>query len=412
MTNEREIIIFMKTEMTQKIPNAFIAFISIASLMMYIFYAQFDYPFTTTLFLYIAFGGFLLWMFLYRKIIITTQMFIMALVVAIVIVESYYSKVPEKGNREAILMGVSWILLIVFAQNENLLNMLKKVVFFGACTVLIGIMIHYLFPSQVNEFLKQTVTMESYEELMWVYEVGGIYTGFTVLTSEAAYFCATLFGFLAFGWIEKKKLPFINKLFYLAIIVLSIYAIILTSKRGIAVALIIAFFLTYVFWKKFSGKAIAGAFSLIIVGIIVISILNEQNAEVSAFLQRFDSMGSGGDITTGRTEIWQRAIDGLTNWVIGMGTGSSYMIFWTGLHNIYLQIIFDHGIIGLIFYLVFFIYNFAYAVRRKDPMSMFIQLLVLIYGMSGNPIYSNAFFITYLIFSVIPVETYNKKVTT
>ena len=92
-----------------------------------------------------------------------------------------------------------------------------------------------------------------------------------------------------------------------------------------------------------------------------------------------------------------------------MGTGSAYRIYDTGLHNIYLQLFYDHGIVGAGIYVVFFLYNLRLAIKRKEPMQIYIQMLMLVYGMSGNPIYSNSFFIVYVIFSVVTVEKRNTE---
>lgn len=88
-----------------------------------------------------------------------------------------------------------------------------------------------------------------------------------------------------------------------------------------------------------------------------------------------------------------------------MGTGSAYDIYETGLHNIYLQILYDHGLLGLIVYLAFFAYNLFMAIKRRDSMSIFVQCLILTYGVSGNPIYSNSFFFAYIIFSTAVANT-------
>ena len=142
--------------------------------------------------------------------------------------------------------------------------------------------------------------------------------------------------------------------------------------------------------------------AIIVLSAVAIKILSDHNQEVSLFLQRFTS--NEGDMTTGRSKIWQHAIENLSNSLFGMGTGAAYAIYSTGLHNIYLQLYYDHGLIGAMIYIVFFVYNLRCAIERKEPIAISVQLLMLVYGISGNPIYSNSFFIVYIIFSVVPVE--------
>ena len=83
---------------------------------------------------------------------------------------------------------------------------------------------------------------------------------------------------------------------------------------------------------------------------------------------------------------------------IGYGTGSAYLINKTGLHNVYLQILFDHGLIGLALYGSFFIINIRNAIKKRYFFSMCLQIVFLVYCITGNPLYDYYFFIPYLLF--------------
>jgi len=389
----------MEIETNAKIPNGFIAYPAIFALMMYMFCYQFAYPFSPTIFLYFAFVCFLFWLFIGLKISFSSQMLIMCLVSVVSVIGAFYTKAPDEGNREAILTVTVGVFLVIFAQNIVLLEKMKKIICVCSFFVLLGVLLQYLFPVFVNGILSITLRSDSYERLMWSYNVDGAFAGFSAYTPDAAYFCAVLFGGVVFSLLQNKELLFKSKAINLIVIFLTVFAVVLTSKRGIAVALLAAFVLTYMIWRGVSAKVIASVVCVFVVGIILINVLSDQNEIINKFLQRFDS--TDGDITTGRSEIWQRAIERLSNHFVGMGTGASYAIYDKGLHNIYLQLYYDHGIVGASVYLFFFIYNFIHAVKRKEPMAMFVQLIVLIYGITGNPIYSNSFFIVYIVFSVV-----------
>ena len=331
----------------------------------------------------------------------------MSLFALVSVLGAFYTDNSEKGIREAIVTVVTWILLIALSQYGVLLNKLKKAIYKCSVAVLIGVLLQYLFSDFINELLSYLLRKDSYERLMMSFDVDGAYAGFSAYTPDAAYFCALLFGFAIYGYLKNEKELFRNKYTRNIILALSVFAIILTSKRGVAVALIIAFSITYLIEKNFSSHSVVMAISIVasvIIGMMVLSLFNKSANE---FLLRF-AVSEGGDITTGRGEIWQGAIDNLSNIIIGMGTGASYTIFDAGLHNIYLQLFYDHGAIGAFVYFVFFYYNLKCAIRSKDLISIFIQLIVLIYGFSGNPIYSNSFFIVYIIFSLQNTEITNE----
>lgn len=399
----------MKTELTRKIPNSFVAYPALIALMIYVFGYQFAYPFSSTLFLYIAFGFTVVWMVFNQGIYFSAQMLIMALVAVVSALGVFYTQSPKEGNREAILTIVVWILLIAFAQNAAMLEKIKKAIYICSFAVLLGVLLQYLFAGAVNTVLSRILRSDSYERLIWSYDVDGAYAGFSAYTPDAAYFCAALFGFTMFGRLQAKELSFKKKIACWVVILLSVFAVILTSKRGVAIALIVSFVLTYMIWKKFSAKTIFSTIGLLAVCVILIGIFSEQNEVIQMFLQRFDP--TDGDITTGRSEIWKSALDKLTNGFIGMGTGSAYVVYDTGLHNIYLQLFYDHGLVGVIIYLLFFISNLVYAIKRREAVAIYIQLLMLVYGMSGNPIYSNSFFIVYTIFSVVSVGEQEQNAT-
>lgn len=397
----------MKTNLSTKIKNGFLAYPAIISLMLYVFFYQLAYPFSSTLFLYIAFALFVVWLIVGSKICLSVQMLWMGLVTLVSVIGTLYTNNPEKGNREAILTVVTFVFLVALAQDNILLYKLKKILYYFSLIVLTGIILQFLLGDTMNAFLRSLLRADSYEHLIWSYNVDKAYAGFSAYTADAAYFCATLFGFLMFEKTLPKESAVWKKVLRFAVMILSVFCIFLTSKRGVAVALMVALIVAYVVWKKLSLKTVIQITLIVILCGVALFVLYNQSEVVHAFLQRFAP--TDGDITTGRSDIWRSAVDTLRDEIFGMGTGSAYLVYDTGLHNIYLQLFYDHGIIGAGIYIVFFLYNLMLAINRKEPMQIYIQMLILVYGMSGNPIYSNSFFIVYVVFSVVTVEKTNTE---
>lgn len=185
---------------------------------------------------------------------------------------------------------------------------------------------------------------------------------------------------------------------------LALFGIILTSKRGIFIATVIAFLLAIALDKDIKIRIIEKKHVLtlgigIVLAVVGIVYLVETNDYVIAFISRF----TGNNITTGRDEFYRNAIDVFSSGSVGTlfagyGTGSAYLINKTGLHNVYLQIIFDHGIFGLVLYGSFFIVNIKNAIKNRYFFSMCLQIVFLVYCMTGNPLYDYYFFIPYLLF--------------
>ena len=123
------------------------------------------------------------------------------------------------------------------------------------------------------------------------------------------------------------------------------------------------------------------------------------NDYVINFISRF----TGNNITTGRDVFYEKAISNFLqsdfkNYLIGKGTASAYLINGTGLHNVFLQILYDNGIFVILIFLSFFVLNLKNAVKKRYFISISMQLVFLIYCMSGNPLYDYYFFIPYLIY--------------
>lgn len=372
--------------------------------MIYIFFYQFNYPFGATAFLYAAFALFIVWIVLGGGLYVSAQLIPAAAIAVVSAVGVLYTSNSEKGSREAILMAVTCVLLAAFSQNGLLLSKIRKIVCLLSFVVLVGVLVQFLFPDEVNAVLEKLLREDRFEELMRAYTSDNAYAGFSSLTSDASYFSALVFGYSAYDKVFNENSSTFARVIGVIFIALSIFSVLLTSKRGVAVAMTIAFIFSYMIKKRMSARTVLGVVALIVIGAGALYALSFHNDSVRMFLMRFEAV-DGHDITTGRTEIWQSALKNLKNIFFGMGTGSAYEIYDTGLHNIYLQILYDHGLLGLIVYLAFFAYNLFMAIRRRDAMSIFVQSLVLTYGVSGNPIYSNSFFIAYIIFSAAVANT-------
>ena len=94
--------------------------------MLYVFFYQLAYPFSSTLFLYTAFAFFVIWLIVGLKICLSVQMLWMGLVTLVSVIGTLYTNNPEKGNREAILTAVTFVFLVALAQDNILRYKLKK----------------------------------------------------------------------------------------------------------------------------------------------------------------------------------------------------------------------------------------------------------------------------------------------
>lgn len=201
-----------------------------------------------------------------------------------------------------------------------------------------------------------------------------------------------------------KKDKVINYIKFILLFVL----IFLTDKRGFIIfnSLIVV----YIFYRSSEKKLKAilplGFFLAIFAFILF-------GTEMGYNL--LDSSINSGDITSGRAGMnqlmWQGFIE---NPIFGQGTYTTmnYIDFTHG-HNIYLQVLTEQGLVGFIPLLLFLGGNFYFTdklikknsnnnfIKKELIFSIYIQLLFIFWGFTGNPLYDN--FPLYMYFIAIAI---------
>ena len=275
-----------------------------------------------------------------------------------------------------------------------------------------GLFLHTINPhfvDTINESILASAAYSSYQELSSY----SYYTGFSGFNCMSALFAALLSGiYLSKLFFEKKLL--LKKCVYVGIILIGIIATIIAQKRGvfIACATAIIIMLLITFANKKNAKKFLVAILLLAIFMVSIYYFLQTNASGEQFLRRF--MESD-DISSGRFDIYLSLLSESKNtFVFGKGTGASQALFNMGAHNIYLQVYFDHGMIGLFVYLFWFVFNLIYTVklfknntniaivRQMLFISLYVQVLFLVYGFFGNPINDIYIFLLYIFFIAMP----------
>lgn len=362
--------------------------------LLYIFAYQFRLPFKADTFLYGMVVGLLAMTLFMRKIILSKQVVLFVLVAVSSFVGLAYTTMPSEGLREAILFAFFAAMFWLSLTNSDFVKSFAKWIYIVSVVTVLSSILHFLEPLWFNALMSQVMREDAYEQLMWSFTVDTTFAGLAAYTSNATFAAAIVFGNSFLNMTNKKENPIIkSKLLNLVLLALSMFSIIICSKRGIfvatIVALIVLMFYLYRgrnFFLKFLGVAIFAA--------VVLIILYNTNEFVSAFLNRF----VGDDIMTGRDIIYETLMADFveSNFLIGRGTAATYELAEEGAHNIYIQILYDHGLIFSIPYYILLLYNYYLAFKNKCPLSIFVQTMFLVYGVSGNPLYSNMFMMIYI----------------
>ena len=366
--------------------------------LVYIFAYQFNIPLKADVFLYGMLVGLVAMTLLVGRIIISKQFILFLSVVLASFIGILHTTNTKEGIREFILF-IFFAGLVVFSIiNPRFIESFTKWIYLCSIVVVLSSILHFILPSWFNGVMSRVLRENAYEQLMESFTIDNTFAGIAAYTSNATFAASIVFGHSFLNITNKNDNPIIkNKLINILLLALSMFSIIICSKRGIFVATLVAM-IAMMFYLYRGKKFVLKFIGIAVLFTVVLVMLYRTNDFVSAFLDRFAT----DDFTTGRDDIYKSLIADFkeSNILFGRGTGATYNIAEKGAHNIYLQILYDHGIVFSIPYYIFFVYNYYLAFKNKCPLSVFVQTLFLVYGLSGNPLYSNMFVMIYIYYSL------------
>lgn len=153
----------------------------------------------------------------------------------------------------------------------------------------------------------------------------------------------SIFMFFSFKDIKKYKFTFI----------LNMICIFLTLSRGAIIAVIIGLIINYLFKKASKKEKNMIKTILIFVLMTIILIILNKYGLLEMIFNRFDSSISTGG--SGRVELWTKAIDQFyRNPIFGVGINNLQIYIGnTYVHNTYLQVLAETGVVGFLTYILF-----------------------------------------------------------
>lgn len=205
-----------------------------------------------------------------------------------------------------------------------------------------------------------------------------------------------------------------------------IIGVLVSFKRSLLLIPVLAFLILFIISKK--NNKIKNGIKLFTLLIVIILIVITIFPETLDTIGRFNTETTNGDVLNGRTELWEYSWEMfLQNPLIGLGY-CSYTMFcasngfeWNYMaHNIYVQLLGEVGIIGFIIFITFFINAIIKTLKsiKKECneqnlqllyFSLFMQIVFLLYGLTGNPLYFPQQMMVYIICISILSNIRNKR---
>lgn len=306
------------------------------------------------------------------------------------------------------LYGYLLVVLLPLVVPEHLLSSKNWVIFVLTVTafIAIGCIIGRLFPSAYRTLVLPLFKENDFRMISYVLnEVEGAQGGFVSQSGYASYFLCIGIGAL-YCFRNHFKTKTIVSLFVLFFI-----GLLITQKRSPLVMFVIA--ILFVYYLDGRGSERFKRFFyviLVLLGIyIILSILVAFGTKIAVIEKVYEvihGIFSGSEINdTGRTQLYgQAVIYFLGNPLTGIGWlnfKNLFLLRKTHVHDIYLQLLCETGIIGFSVFIGFFITNIVRTCRtirelltHKNDLalcwcnfSLYIQVFFLLFGITENPLY-------------------------
>lgn len=305
-------------------------------------------------------------------------------------------------------------LLVIFNRSSNFNKIfIKTIYFFGIlftfCTILFylkpDIYINNVVP-KLNDYLRKdaVIMIKSNRQtgLTGHYSTNGMYLAIALGSA------LTLF--LTFK--DKKEGKYIKLLF----LILIIAALLLIGKRAHLVFSILSMLIVIWYYncdKKMGRlKKFIGLISILVISMyIAILKIPALNNTFSRFLQTAES----GDFLMSRGIFYKISFQYfLKSPIIGNGWEYMISIINHNVHNVYIQLLAETGVIGFTFFVLLFIYGIINTIKIMKAFilkkikfddnekisiifSLYYQIFFIVYCMTGNPLYDEQTFLIYMI---------------
>lgn len=324
-------------------------------------------------------------------------------------------------------IGILLILISTTMKKENIVYGIKLFIVFGFIYAL-GSILQKHYP---DFFYHRVITLynEGFQkDLLKALRNNKAYAGFTPQVAFTAGYISTSIGLILGSWMIR---PPKKRLLMLGVLGLLFYGLLLTGKRAHFLFTVISLALVYITINSHSIKKLLKAVSkqvvLIISGATLLPIyLNKTGGSqaIKRTLKVFQDILSGSDVTSGRTKLYSAAWRlFLENPIFGIGWWEFRMVHSTGIlstdmsitsdvHNVFLQVLTETGIIGFLLFSIMTLYSLFSTYKKIKltikfkhkknhfsltllTLSLYIQLFFLLYCITGNPLYDTSFLLTY-----------------
>ena len=180
--------------------------------------------------------------------------------------------------------------------------------------------------------------------------------------------------FIALEKIKDKSSSNTIRILCVLIMLLEVYGITMTASRGAMISVIIG---VAVQITIYNNNRYINLISYVLMALVFYFVLRRIPENTAQRFLETDSFATG----SGRTVIWRTLLCSFdARWLIGHGAGSTVTFFSesigkaTGVHNTFLLVLYESGIIGFSMYIYAYLNLLVYHIRNKN--ALFVALII------------------------------------
>lgn len=320
----------------------------------------------------------------------------------------------QAGNIE---YAVYWVVVICVLMQSNTIDVYAifpyRLVLVSGCILAGSVYFHFFFQDIYNQTLLKIFLNQTQIQYWARY---GSYTGLSYQLGVTAIIILQAIAV----WLCKENRHNLHRQYTIAQYIpyaLLLMSILLTGKRSSFLAAVLLTLVVFFFSERSSSKRFRNILLVAICGTVMISIFYN-NLEYFAETKLFGRLAStlqlflaGEDITTGRKELYATAVElfkGQPVFGIGLGAFKRFNRDFTDVHNAFLQILCEQGVIGFVLFVIplatILISSicslkkaFCNGYERYIKYSLCLQIIYVVSAFSGNPNTSMNGFMLYFI---------------
>jgi len=336
--------------------------------------------------------------------------------IAFAYISSRVSFLKDSSNKFIFMMIMFLIIKFVLEDSFGWQKFFSSLLFFIAVLSVAATLLSAVAPDMMLSVAKVLFREEAFYTYSLLFD-NQSYAGLYGHTSMNGYVVSIFLAFIVVALFSKNR----AKLNYV-LLGAGIIALILTKKRSFLLANVVATLVLFIQNSKSDESKLKAAGRLLFLVIAAFLVIRYAPA-TQGIMEKMSLLENSGDFTNGRAVSWKETIEIWKQNPI-FGVGPNVMVGGYGLstHNVYIQLLAEMGIFGAISYILLLWTSFrrskkAYQNILKDNIlnekksiygvSIYMQVIFIVYSFFGNPVYGINFMLPYIIFVGV-MDSYQK----